>query len=255
MSALRAAVLLAAALAAPAAAQCVKQSPAHAVALLELYTSEGCNSCPPADRWLSGIAARGAGADQVVPLALHVDYWDRLGWPDRFANPRFTDRQTELSRRAGSRFIYTPGVFLNLRAFRDWDSSRFEEAVHALNARPARADIRLELVPDSGSVAVAADFRLRTPLAGEAYVALYENRLRTEVKAGENRGTTLGHDYVVREWIGPLALAPGGGAELRRTLVLRPGWKRADLGVAAFVQDRSGRDVLQATALALCRAS
>lgn len=86
-----------AAIAASAAAQCVKESPPHAVALVELYTSEGCSSCPRADRWLSRLLREGPGVDHVVPLAFHVDYWDRLGWKDRFASARFTERQYALA--------------------------------------------------------------------------------------------------------------------------------------------------------------
>ena len=235
------------------AAQCAKQSPPHAVALLELYTSEGCNSCPQADRWLSGIARDGPGTDSVVPLAFHVDYWDRLGWKDRFASPRFSERQYALARQAGSRAVYTPGVFLNFAEFRGWGSARFAEALRAINARPARADIRLELdSPSPAQLAIKADFRLKpgAPEKGRAFVAVYENRLSTEVKAGENRGVTLRHDYVVREWIGPIEVA--GDAELRRTLALERDWKIGELGVAAFVQDSTAREVMQATALAVC---
>jgi hypothetical protein len=234
-----------AAIAAPAAAQCLKQSPPHAVALLELYTSEGCSSCPPADRWLSRLLHDGPGADSVVPLAFHVDYWDRLGWKDRFASPRFTERQYALARQAGSRAVYTPGVFLNFSELRTW--SRLEEALRTVNARPARADIRLELeAPSASQVTVNAVFR--GPQSSRAFVALYENRLSTDVKAGENQGATLRHDYVVREWIGPVDV-PG---KLQRSLELRSDWKASDLGIAAFVQDSTGREVLQATALAAC---
>src|SRR5258705_8937444 len=90
---------------APLEGQCARQSPAHSVALVELYTSEGCDSCPPADKWLSGLGS-GAGNraggtvysfDSVVPLSLHVDYWDNLGWKDRFADARFTGRQHRLA--------------------------------------------------------------------------------------------------------------------------------------------------------------
>ena len=246
-------IATAASIASPAAAQCVKESPPHTVALAELYTSEGCNSCPPADRWLSSVLRGGPGIDQVVPLALHVDYWDRLGWKDRFASPRFTERQSALARQAGSRAVYTPGVFLNLREFRGWGSPRLDEALRVINARPARADIRIELAsPSRAQLAVKADFRLKPGATGQAqaFVALYENRLRSEVKAGENRGVVLDHDYVVREWLGPIGVK--GSGELRRTMALAPDWKLKDLGVAAFVQDSAGRDVLQATALPLC---
>jgi hypothetical protein len=236
-----------AAIAAPAAAQCVKESPPHAVALLELYTSEGCSSCPPADRWLSRLLHDGPGADSVVPLAFHVDYWDRLGWKDRFASPRFTERQYLLARQAGSRAVYTPGVFLNLSEFRRWAGVSFADAIQAVNRKPARADIRLELQPPSGlRLPIKAGFR--SPHRSRAYVALYENRLATDVKAGENQGVTLRHDYVVREWIGPLE-APG---VFQRNVELRSDWKIANLGVAAIIQDSTGREVLQATALAAC---
>lgn len=234
-----------------AEARCVKQSPAHAVALLELYTSEGCSSCPPADAWLSRIASEGPGADSVVPLAFHVDYWDRLGWKDRFASARFSERQQALARQAGSRAVYTPGVFLNFQEFRGWSSPRFGDALRAFNGQPARADIRLELESVSAAqLAIKGDFALRTPEKAQAFVALYENRLSTEVKAGENRGATLRHDYVVREWFGPIEVERA--AEFRRTLALGGEWKPADLGLAAFVQDRTRGELLQATALASC---
>jgi hypothetical protein len=234
-----------------AEARCANQSPAHAVALVELYTSEGCNSCPPADRWLSRFASDGPGADSVVPLAFHVDYWDRLGWKDRFGSARFSERQYALARRAGSRAVYTPGVFLNFDEFRGWGSARFGEALRAINGKPARADIRLELdAPAAAQLALRADFRLKSRNPGEAFVALYENRLSTDVKAGENRGVTLRHDYVVREWFGPIAV--DGAAEFRKTLALQREWKAQDLGVAAFVQDPARGEVLQASALANC---
>jgi hypothetical protein len=239
--------ILLAAIAAPAAAQCVKESPPHAVALVELYTSEGCSSCPPADRWLSRLRSAGSGADRVVPLAFHVDYWDRLGWKDRFASPRFTERQYMLARQARTRAVYTPGVFLNFVEFRL--QGRFDEALRTVNSRPARADIRLELQAASTSgLPIKAGFR--APKGSQAYVALYENHLASDVKAGENQGATLRHDYVVREWIGPIEVP--GSAEWRRTLELRPEWKLRDLGVAAIIQDSAGREVLQATALSAC---
>ena len=228
-------------------AACTKQSPGHAVALLELYTSEGCNSCPPADQWLSRLARDGPGIDSVVPLAFHVDYWDRLGWKDRFAAAAFSERQYALARQAGGRAVYTPGVFLNFREFRGWGSLRFGEALRAVNARPARADIRLGLDTAGAQLEIEADFVLKTPGDARGFVALYENRLSTAVKAGENRGVTLRHDFVVRDWFGPLEVR--GKAELRRTLALQRHWKPQDLGLAAFVQDGAGREVLQATAL------
>ena len=239
------------------AAQCSKQRPAHSVALVELYTSEGCSSCPPADRWFSELGRSGLSADEVVPLALHVDYWDRLGWSDRFADHRFSERQRALADLAGRRVIYTPGVFLNLREFRGWDSdAQFRRAVKSVNARPAGADIRLVLDAGSpGQLPVSASFSVKSgsaPRRAQAFIALYENGLVTAVAAGENRGATLHHDYVVRKWIGPIDLK-GGSAEYRTVLALDRGSNPKHLAVAAFVQDSATGELLQATALPLCR--
>ena len=129
--------------------------------------------------------------------------------------------------------------------------ARFGDALRAVNARPARADIRLELdATATAQFAIKADFLLKAAGKGQGFVALYEDRLSTDVKAGENRGVTLRHDYVVREWFGPLEVS--GAAEFRQTLAVQRDWKPLDLGLAAFVQDTARGEVLQATALANC---
>jgi hypothetical protein len=232
--------------------QCVKESPPHVSALLELYTSEGCSSCPPADRWFSQL--KGAG-DSVVPLAFHVDYWDRLGWKDQFANPRFSERQHELAAISGERVVYTPGVFLNLHAVADWRSrGGLMNAVRAANGKPAAAKIRVEIDrPTVSQLGVTAQFAVLSgsaARAAQAYVAVYENNLWTDVKAGENSGAKLRHDYVVREWWGPTDVDRSG--EVRRQISIPESWKPRDLGVAAFVQDSRTGEVLQAVALPIC---
>lgn len=238
------------------AAPCVKQSPSHTVALIELYTSEGCSSCPPADRWVSGIDRNEYNADRLIPLALHVDYWDQLGWKDRFASARYTERQQTLSALAKSRVVYTPEIFLSSREFRDWRSpAQFQQAVRKINAQPASADIRLELDPASpANLQIKASFSLKPGAVAaqpRAFIAIYENKLVTDVRAGENRGVALRHDYVVREWIGPLGIS-GGAAQYAKTVTLDRGWVAQNLGVGAFIQDAANGEVLQATALALC---
>ena len=233
-----------------AAQSCSKKSPAHTVALLELYTSEGCNSCPPADRFVSGLHASGLGPEQVVPLSLHVDYWDHIGWKDPFANRLFTERQYWLSAQTRSRTVYTPEIFVAGQEVRNWRGSA-SDTIRRINARPARAQIGLETgKPSNGHVQVDV-----TASAGSdalLYVALYENGLSSDVRAGENRGVQLRHDYVVRDWIGPVAIPSGGGkAALPRPLSVPAGAVSRNLGVAAFVQTPRG-EVLQALALPLC---
>ncbi len=108
--------------------QCSRSSSTHTVALMELYTSEGCSSCPPADRFLQNIIQNaGMHPDRVIPISLHVDYWDYIGWKDPFAKHLFTERQQELSAYAHSRTIYTPEFFINGKELRNWHSGLISE--------------------------------------------------------------------------------------------------------------------------------
>src|SRR5688572_27607685 len=124
---------------------CTAVSGPGTAALVELYTSEGCSSCPPADRWLSTLREGGLGPDRLVPLGLHVDYWDYIGWRDPFALRLFSDRQRELAAVHRARVVYTPQVMLAGKDYRGWSSRRFADAVAAVNATPARARINLAL--------------------------------------------------------------------------------------------------------------
>jgi len=207
-------------------AQKTVESPPHKVALLELYTSEGCSSCPPADRWLNGIAL---DPERVIPLALHVDYWDSLGWPDRFAQRAFSERQAERSRE-----VYTPETLLDGREWRARD--RLEDAVRALNAQPAQAKITLTVAGRS------AHARLETQVAGaRLFLVAWQDGLEVDVARGENAGRRLRHDHVVRQFVAVRQSA----AELE--LPERGG--QID-GVAAFAEAPDGQ-ILQAVALPL----
>ncbi len=227
-------------------AQCVAESGPGTTALVELYTSEGCSSCPPADRWLSGIGKR-YKPGSVVPLALHVDYWDYIGWKDPYAKREFSLRQRKLSQLQRMALVYTPQVVLQGRDFRNWSARGFDEAVARINAQPARAGIRLAIV---GSEREALEVEAQVELPARAgdpalYLAVYERGLSSRVTAGENRGRTLDHDYVVLEWQGPFGIA-GSRLNERRRLALLPGAVAANSGVVAFVQDRRTGEVLQA---------
>ncbi|MFO1350906.1 MAG: DUF1223 domain-containing protein [Gammaproteobacteria bacterium] len=167
------------------------QSPANRVNLLELYTSEGCSSCPPADRWLSGLKGDARLWKQVVPVAFHVDYWDDIGWPDRFASAAYGNRQRHYAQTWGTSSVYTPGIVLDGKEWRSWFS---------------RPDLKAPLGPEVGSLTLsidgqqaAATFATKTQLPErlELNLALLGFGLSTQVKAGENSGRTLDHDFVV----------------------------------------------------------
>ncbi|OGA19506.1 MAG: hypothetical protein A3I63_04765 [Betaproteobacteria bacterium RIFCSPLOWO2_02_FULL_66_14] len=250
-------LVLCAALAVPAeAAQCTARSGPQTAALVELYTSEGCDSCPPADRWLSSLEARGYGGTQVVPIALHVDYWDYLGWKDPYAKAQFSARQRKLAQVQRARIVYTPQVMLQGKDFRAWHGPQFEQAVARINASPAAARLSLKLDPGgTGSFSLAVEAALASPAgAGDAglYLAAYENKLVSQVAGGENRGKTLTHDYVVLEWIGPLKFGSDGRIAAERDVPLLPKAVRRHSGVVAFVQKLSSGEVLQALMLPAC---
>jgi hypothetical protein len=237
------------------AAQCSAKSAEKTVALVELYTSEGCDSCPPADRWLSSLGARGFAPDRVVPIALHVDYWDYIGWKDPYARQAHSARQRKMARLARAAMVYTPQVLLQGQDFRQWSSSRFEQEVSRINAQPAKARISLSLSTlrkDAFEVEAAAELQGPSPSPDIAlYLGAYENKLVSEVKAGENRGKSLPHDYVVLQWAGPLEFKAGKLAE-RHVLPLLPKAVPGHSGVVAFVQNRATAEVLQALMLPAC---
>ena len=170
--------------------------------VVELYTSEGCNSCPPADRWLSKLKADPA----VVALAFHVDYWDRLGWKDRFASPAFTERQAQQQTSNGARFRYTPQVVVDGRDRTDWPS------VAPASTPRATAPVDVTLTHDADRFTAIVVPQANAPKRLAAYWAVTEQGHVSAVKAGENEGVTLHHDYVVRDYEQVAAWSATGGA-------------------------------------------
>jgi hypothetical protein len=233
------------------AGQCVSESGPGTAALVELYTSEGCSSCPPADRWLSTLGQRYAPGS-VVPLALHVDYWDYIGWKDPYAKREFSLRQRKLSQLQRMALVYTPQVVLQGRDFRGWGTQAFDAALARINAQPAKARLKLELLgARAQGLEVEASAGLVEPHDDAVlYLAAYQSKLESRITAGENRGRILTHDYVVLEWLGPFAIA--GRLVERRTLPLLPGATAASSGAAAFVQNRRTGEVLQALLRSAC---
>ena len=234
-------------------AACSAKSGARTVPLVELYTSEGCSSCPPADRWLSATFAKDKAGAVGIPLAFHVDYWDRLGWKDRFATAAYTERQYEGMRANRVRFVYTPQVLVQGRDFPEWHDRRAATSLASAAAKPARADITLEAEPQGGSIAVRATARVPSPgdrKGAALYVALVDDGLASDVKAGENAGARLVHDHVVRLLrAGPV---PDANGDVRWSITLPlPAEAGSASTVVAFVQNSGTGDVLQALALPL----
>ena len=246
------------ALAATCAPAISAKSGSTSTTILELYTSEGCNSCPPADKWFSTL---NVARDGVVPLAFHVDYWDYIGWKDRFAKSLYTQRQREAVTRQGSRVSYTPQLMLDGRDLRVWShQAQFQSRVKEIANRPPRAGLVLDAITADNTVeaSLSANVALAADRADAVvFIAVTENNLSNRVTAGENRGVNLKHDHVVRELIGPIAIdaqeRAAGKFTVRRAITLGADWKRGDLSLVAFLQNSRNGEVLQALSAPLCR--
>jgi hypothetical protein len=237
-----------------AKSSCSAKSGEYTTALLELYTSEGCSSCPPADEWLTRLPERQSVPEKVVPLALHVDYWNDLGWVDIYSQKKFSDRQSRRTFLNQTHSVYTPQVVLNGHILPRW-RQQADAAIPLVNATPAHADIALEIARNTSRVDITVSVKTRRNYQGrtEMYVALYERNLVRRIEAGENRGRTLRHDFVVRELRGPVELDKNGTGRFTPRVKLDKEWKQEDLGLAAFVQNRDTGEILQTVALTLCR--
>ncbi|MGJ8619332.1 MAG: DUF1223 domain-containing protein [Methylophilaceae bacterium] len=233
------------------AAECSAKSGEKTIPLLELYTSEGCSSCPPADKWISQIKH---GSNELTPLAFHVDYWDYIGWKDQFSKAEYSDRQRKTAAFGGAGFVYTPQFVFNGRDFKGWDNSRLNTAINQSQKLASRANLTLDAMSaEDGSITLKASAEAVSPdviKKADVYVALYENGLVTNVKAGENVGRELRHDYVVRQLFGAYQI--NSLNQFNKQFKLEPIWKSRDAGAVIFVQDSINGEIIQSLALDFC---
>jgi hypothetical protein len=176
---------------AAAAPMCEARSGERVPRVVELYTSEGCNSCPPADDWVASLAGR----DDVIAAAFHVDYWDRLGWKDRFASAAATERQRQEGARSGAAFIYTPQVLVDGRDWRAWPELPRPQAgakAPALQARREGDVVNVQVAAMAAADGKAARLAL--------WWATLEDGHRSAVRSGENAGRELRHEAVARRF-------------------------------------------------------
>jgi len=187
--------------------------------LIELYSSEGCSSCPPAEAWVSNLKTAPGLWGDLFPVVFHVDYWDGLGWPDRFAKTAYTQRQRNYAARLGQNSVYTPEFVTSGREWRGWfDGGRHPSAIETSG--------ELSLRIKEGGKSVTALYTPTAEAGSQAYtvnVALLGFNISSEVKSGENGGRHLLHDFVVLDLAsksmgtgqnissGPLELKPSTG--------------------------------------------
>ena len=220
--------------------------PQAATVVVELFTSQGCSSCPPADELLRRIGhERG-----VLALSFHVDYWNRLGWEDPFSDGRWSERQESYARAFGTNRVYTPMMVIDGR--RDLVGSRaieVREAIAQRRSAPTTAELLVETAVAAGTVEVRVRITPVHKLASKTDVVLlvYENGHSTRVTRGENARRTLRNDFVVRERL----VEPLREGEMVFHQKLAQDWEPDALGVAVLLQEHDSRHILAARAVAL----
>ena len=227
--------------------KCFAQSPKNKVAVVELYTSEGCSSCPPADNWLvkSVKNSKNDNNSQVVYLSNHVDYWDYIGWKDRFALPKNSNRQREIAR-ANQSAVYTPQFFINGKSpkfFRNYSSS-IEKFIKKINQSPSKLNLSIEKNDDS----VKFSWQ-NAPVAQqlEANIIWTTGFAMSNVDAGENQARKLQHAQISRVWEDEIILNKKFGSFTRAI----PNIKEDDRfgNIVFFIRDNQ-HEILQAVTLA-----
>jgi hypothetical protein len=208
---------------------------ARKVVVVELFTSEGCSSCPPADALLGRLRQeKFADGLEVVPLGLHVDYWNYQGWTDRFSSGAYTRRQQKYADRFRIEGPYTPQMVVDGEwQFTGSDALRARQAILQAAQRPQPAQIQISSAnPDNLKVQV----RAQGGVSDDVLLAVTEDNLASKVHAGENGGRELHHWAVVRE-LRSLGRLHDGSFETAVPLKLQKDWKREDLRIVIFVQD------------------
>lgn len=205
--------------------------------VVELFTSQGCSSCPPADKILAEMAER----DDIIALALHVDYWDYIGWKDIFAKPAFTKRQRAYAHAAGERSIYTPQIIIGGRDH--VIGTKAMEVARQLDAhadQPDPVDVTLKRSGDRVEISVRA--LTRVPAGLVVQLVTYTPHASVHIKRGENAGKTLEYHNIVRDWI--TVGTWDGRTEYRANVQVPSGTP-----VAVLVQEKSAGAILGADKL------
>ena len=211
-------------------------------AVVELYTSEGCSSCPSADRWLSRLIEMPKDELDVLALAFHVDYWNYLGWTDRFSSAAYTSRQRQLGANNLQHTIYTPEFFVNGMEARG--TNKILQKIQLANQQQSPLDLKLTVSRDQTSLVLELQVAGDNDIGGRIHhrYLVYENKLSTNVQRGENSGEFLKHEQVVRY----MSKAQSLDQKNRYRITIDPDWKPENIGVAVLVTSPGNKKYLQA---------
>ena len=214
--------------------------------VVELFTSEGCSSCPPADALLAKLREEGhQNGAEIIPLGFHVDYWNHLGWQDRFSSAAYSQRQEQYAHTLGLDGVYTPQMVVDgRREFVGSNASRARDEIVQETGQPQQADVQLSFVkPDQLQVQVTSN-----DVAGDVVLAITEDNLSNSIGAGENSGHVLRHTAVVRE-LRSLGKLVQGKFQVEIPITPQKDWKSQDLRYVVLVQDSASRKIEGAASL------
>ncbi len=241
---------------AAALAACASFAPVHAAqttpVIVELFTSEGCSSCPPADALLSDyVKSSPVSGVEVIALGEHVDYWNHGGWADPFSSAQFSRRQSDYSSAFRLDSVYTPQIIVDGKAQLVGSDGDAAEAAIRRAARLPKAQVSVaETGPGQLTVHVGHLPASAQNDPAEVYLAVTEDNLSSSVGGGENAGRHLSHSAVVRELI-PIGAVTGGAFEASPSVTLKPGWRRGHLHAVVFAQERTSRRIVGASEISL----
>jgi hypothetical protein len=225
------------------------------VVVVELFTSEGCSSCPPADALLKRLSEQpSVEGVQIVALEEHVDYWNHLGWKDPFSTAEFSQRQSDYSQVFGTDGVYTPQMVVDGQ--NEFVGSRSLAAREAIQKAANQPKAELALVAGANASPDKPVFEVQVKSMGrilprgetELWIAVTEKGLETDVKAGENSGETLKHAAVVRSLRKIDTLRDPAGYNRPIQLTIEPGWKKENLAVVVFLAEKGSHKIIGAAA-------
>jgi hypothetical protein len=214
--------------------------------IVELFSSEGCSSCPPADAYVAALdRTQPVDGAAVIALEEHVDYWDRLGWRDPFGSPAFSDRQSEYARVLADHHVFTPEIVFDGHLVMPGGDEDAARAMMQRSAREPKAHVTLKREGTRLDVQITDVPRASSDDAAEVWLAITESGLATDVPAGENAGRRLAHAPVVRR-LRSLGRVVGGAFRGDATLESEPSWKPGALRAVVFVQLHASRAIVGA---------
>ena len=230
------------------------QSGERQLAVIELFTAEGCGLCPAADRWVHQLPDKGITDENVIVLGFHIDYLDdKKAWVDRFASEVFSDRQRQLARINLYKSIYTPEFVVSGEVVHNYQK-HVPTIIKAINNFEPEAAIFIDVSEKNDELMINSQVAVtgkENQQFSKLYIAVIEDDIKNKVSGGDNAGKTFNHQNLVRTWLGPFGLDENGKADISTTVKMIEGWNRNKMSVVALVQNLNDGFVLQGLSIPL----